>query len=296
MPSQRALKGKQKPSRSPRMAVMAALVVVVGLVAYLIVAQSTGSQNALPASLVSTPVPGSLYGLLSGVSYSTLNTVGVPAGTTLPIQVSGSPLSQGGKPEVLYIGAEFCPYCAAERWSLIVALSKFGTFTNLSYMLSSPSDPVGTNIPTFSFYGSGYSSPYVSFVSVELTNRYGNVTLQTPTAEQSALWSTYDPPQNIPFVDIGNRYVVAGAQLSPGVIKQGGNWSQIASQLNDPGSSIAKSVDVAANTLIAAVCKVTGGQPAGVCSQPFATLSSLASSLSQYSTEYLYATSPEVRP
>ncbi len=34
-----------------------------------------------------------------------------------------------GKPEVLFVGAEFCPFCAAERWPLIVALSRFGHFS-----------------------------------------------------------------------------------------------------------------------------------------------------------------------
>jgi len=32
---------------------------------------------------------------------------------------------------VVYIGAEYCPYCAVERWPLIVALNRFGTLTNL---------------------------------------------------------------------------------------------------------------------------------------------------------------------
>ena len=41
---------------------------------------------------------------------------------------SQPPLTRNGKPEVLYIGAAFCPYCAADQWSIIVALSKFGTF------------------------------------------------------------------------------------------------------------------------------------------------------------------------
>src|SRR5215471_17073708 len=40
---------------------------------------------------------------------------------------SGAPLTSGGKPEMLYIGAEYCPYCAAMRWSMAVALSRFGT-------------------------------------------------------------------------------------------------------------------------------------------------------------------------
>ena len=44
----------------------------------------------------------------------------------------GTPLTQDGKPKVLYIGAEYCPYCAAQRWALAVALSRFGTFDKLA--------------------------------------------------------------------------------------------------------------------------------------------------------------------
>jgi hypothetical protein len=29
---------------------------------------------------------------------------------------------------VVFVGAEYCPYCASERWPLVMALSKFGTF------------------------------------------------------------------------------------------------------------------------------------------------------------------------
>jgi len=38
------------------------------------------------------------------------------------------------------LGRSYCPYCAAERWSIIVALSKFGNFSGLTYMLSSAFD------------------------------------------------------------------------------------------------------------------------------------------------------------
>ena len=38
--------------------------------------------------------------------------------------IKGASLTSDGKPQMLYIGAEFCPYCAAMRWSMAVALSK----------------------------------------------------------------------------------------------------------------------------------------------------------------------------
>jgi hypothetical protein len=45
-----------------------------------------------------------------------------------------------GKPIVLYVGGEFCPYSAAERWSPVVALSRFGAFSNLALLRSSSTD------------------------------------------------------------------------------------------------------------------------------------------------------------
>ena len=71
-----------------------------------------------------------------------------------------------GKPELLYIGAEYCPFCAAQRWAMVAALSRFGTFSNLSLTHSASAD-VYPDTPTFSFYQSTYSSKYLTFTSVE---------------------------------------------------------------------------------------------------------------------------------
>ena len=49
---------------------------------------------------------------------------------------------------MLYIGAEFCPICATQRWPMTVALSHFGTFSNLQQTHSAVSDG---NIPTLSY-------------------------------------------------------------------------------------------------------------------------------------------------
>ena len=45
-------------------------------------------------------------------------------------------------PVVFFYGAEFAPYAAAERWPLILALSRFGTFHRLGLMQSSSDDRV----------------------------------------------------------------------------------------------------------------------------------------------------------
>lgn len=259
------------------------IIVIGGSVGYLIYSQSSQkSTTTIPVctSCIGEPVSAALYQNLTGVSTSTLATIGTGHGVTNPTAISGTALTQNGKPEVLYIGAEYCPFCAAERWAMIVALSKFGTFSNLTLMLSSPTDSTGIdNVATFSFVNSTYTSSYISFVAVEADDRSGNP-LQTVPAADSTLESSYDSAGSIPFIDIGNSYSVVGAQYSPDVLYVGDslsgtqyNWTQIASQLNNPSSSIAKAIDGTANTLITAICKITSGNPSSVCSASYANLS-----------------------
>ena len=189
--------------------------------------------------------------------------------------VSGSPLTSGGKPEVLYMGAEYCPFCAAQRWSMVNALSRFGTFTGLTttHSSSTDSDP---NTPTWTFYKSTYKSDYITFTSVEETTneRQGNssstsvpyVTLQTPTAAQQALAQAYDPGGSIPFIDMGNKYVQVGnlAPLDPALLA-GKTWAQVGTAMNDPSSAIGKAIIGNANYMTAALCKLTNNQPASAC-------------------------------
>jgi Domain of unknown function (DUF929) len=181
-----------------------------------------------------------------------------------------------GKAIVTYIGAEYCPFCAAERWALAVALSRFGTFSNLSGTHSSSTD-VYPDTQTLSFYGSKYTSPYLDFQPVEETTNQtvggSYATLQVPTAAQNALFSRYDvapyssEPGSIPFIDIGNRYIISGASYSPTVL-QGLTRDQIATELNVPSSPVAQAIDGAANAITAALSSVTGNQPSAVGNSP----------------------------
>jgi hypothetical protein len=206
------------------------------------------------------------------VPSATLDAVGSPASVTLPDRVTGTSVLRGsdGKAVITYVGAEYCPYCAAERWALAVALSRFGTFSNLSGTHSSSSD-VYPDTQTLSFYGSTYSSSYLTFQPVEeATNQLVDgtyQTLQTPTAAESKLLASYDPQGSIPFIDIGNTYVVTGASFSPQVLA-GLSRSQIASELGDPSTAVAQAIDGAANDITAAICSVTGNQPSSVRDSP----------------------------
>jgi Domain of unknown function (DUF929) len=107
---------------------------------------------------------------LSGLPASASS--GIAYSSTLLIEpdtlkaVSGPPLTLSAKPEVLYVADEYCPYCAMENWPLIVALSRFGKFTGLTTSRSTEFDHIAP-VDSWTFYGSRYTSPYLSFVPVQ---------------------------------------------------------------------------------------------------------------------------------
>jgi len=215
--------------------------------------------------------------------------VGSGSGVTgKPSTISGTTLMENGKPEMYYMGAEYCPYCAAERWAMIVALSRFGTFTGLSTVHSAVANGAGTaepdpNTPTWTFVHSTYSSPYLAFTPDEIQTNIPDpstgtyTTLQAPTAAQQALVNKYDGSGGaIPFIDFGNHYMISGVSYNPGVLA-GLSWSTIATDLSNPNSAVAKAVDGTANYITAAICKgLTNNQPASACT---ATVQSLESQI-----------------
>lgn len=195
---------------------------------------------------------------------SQFEAVGQGTANNLIKPISGPALTGStGKPEVFYYGAEYCPYCAAQRWALITALSRFGTWSGLKTTSSSSSD-VYPNTPTFTFHGATYASQYIDFASVETSDRNQNP-LETPTAAQQALVSRYDTGGSIPFVDFGNRYAFDGAMYLPDVLS-GESWQSVAANLQTPDTSQSKAIIGSANLITASVCKLTADQPASVCS------------------------------
>lgn len=245
------------------------VIVAVIMVGIVVAAILFTGHNSTTSGLIGAPITTTLSNQLSGVSDSTLVAVGPGQGITVLTSESGPLLTSGGKPEVLYIGAEYCPYCAAERWSLVVALSKFGSFGGLTYMQSADSPEVYPDTSTISFHTATYASSYISFVSVETQDR-NHQPLQSTTSQEQGLMGQYDPQGAIPFVDVANLNVTynGGSQFSPGILA-GMNWTQIGSQLDTPNTSVARSIDGAANNLITAICKADGSAPTSLCSQTF---------------------------
>lgn len=270
-------RGERLTSQPPkRGGVSPMLLAVGGIVGLLVVIAALVGAKLLQSS----PKPAKRTGLapasvvkdVSSVPASTFNTIGAVSGIGGMTNIGGKPLTEGGKPVVLYIGAEYCPFCAAERWPLVTALARFGTFTDLGATHSATND-VYPNTPTFSFHKAKYSSRYIALQSVEL---YGNrpvngkyQPLEKPNAQQDALIRNYDPKGTIPFIYFG-QYLQTDASYNPQILA-GMTMPQVGTAVGDINTDQSVAILGSANQITAAICSETGGQPASVCSTPGVT-------------------------
>ncbi len=267
-----------KPARPARKRLLiggaAAGVIIVAAVVVLVGIKPGGNGSAEGQG---NPAPAGLVAQVTSVPAGLAEAVGDGHGqvTGRPVLVTGSPLEANGKPEVLFVGSEYCPYCAAERWALVVALSRFGTFTGLRTIRSGNYQPY-PDLATWTFYGSAYASRYLTFVPVETRsnvlvsrtanpeNRGSYTTLQKLTGAEQAILNRYDRTGSVPFVDFGNRSVIVGSSFDPMVLQQQ-TWSQIAAALRNPASPAGQAILGAANYITAAICRLTGDRPASAC-------------------------------
>jgi len=261
---------KQAKQQNPMLLAIGGIVGVLVVIAALVGAKLLQSSPK-PAKRTGL-APASVVHDVSTVPAATFNTIGAVKGIGGMSRIGGTPLEQGGKPVVLYIGAEYCPFCAAERWPLVAALSRFGTFTDLGATHSATND-VYPNTPTFSFKNAKYASKYLALQTVEL---YGNrpvngkyPPLQRPTAQQNALIQKHDPKGTIPFIYLGN-YLQLDASYNPQILA-GMSMQQVAHAMRDTNTDQSIAILGTANQITAALCAQTGGQPGNVCSTPGVT-------------------------
>jgi hypothetical protein len=244
-----------------------ALVVLLVLIKLAIPEPGGGSPTVLSPATVAA----------LSVNPSTLDSVARGEGVTFPTRTQDQPmLTENDKPVVLYVGADYCPYCASQRWALVIALERFGDFTGLAASRSGGSPEPFPNTATLSFHGSSYTSEFLVFQGVEIADREGNPQDEL-TAQQQQLMATYNAPPyvpragSVPFVDFGNQFLQTGTSFSPEVL-DGLNHDQIAAEItNNPNGPVARAMLGAANAFTAILCKLTEGQPSGVCTSPAAT-------------------------
>lgn len=256
----------QQRRRKQTLLALGAIVVVVAVVAVFVVVKLTGGKGNV-ATGGRTPVPASVYSGFTGVPVSALAAAANNYHTTdltYPQVTNDPPITTSGKPEVLFIGGEFCPYCATERWSIVLALSKFGTWHNLTSIKSSPNDSSGIeNVPTFSFYHASYTSPYFTLTTVEHWNRAQGI-LQPVTASQQNLWNKYGSGGSIPFLYMNGKAVLTGAEYNPQLLLSG-TFEQNAQSIIKGQSALASSVYANAGSIVSDLCRMTGGKPGSVC-------------------------------
>ncbi len=249
------------------------VVVLAIVVVLLVVKASTGNLGSSPPTPPQiTPAPSDLVGQVTGIPASVFNQIGVTSPAvpiTPPVAApSGvSPLERDGKPVVFFYGAEFCGYCAAERWALIASLSRFGAFANLGLIRSTGTQyPAG--IESFTFRNTTYRSKYLVLETIERRSDYNPTgaeftSLQKPSASETRLLTTFHVV-GYPFIDVANRYVTDGPSYSPSFLS-GLTWSEIGSYLDEPQQPVAEAVVALSNDYSAAVCASTGGHPGSVC-------------------------------
>jgi hypothetical protein len=263
--------------RSPATLLTWLTVVVVLVVVVVLLAVKAGTGNlgmSPPQPPQITPASPGLVSQVTAIPASVYDQIGVtsPAAViTPPVAVSHqAALTKGGKPVVFFYGAEYCGYCAGERWALVAALSRFGTFNGLGLMRSTGTQsPAG--IETFTFRNATFRSKYVALETVERRTAYnptgaGFTSLQVPSPAQSRLLVAFHVA-GYPFVDFANRYVTSGPSYSPTFLS-GLTWDQIGSFLSQPGQArqpVAEGIVSLANFYTAAVCASTGQRPAAVC-------------------------------
>src|ERR1700761_8306383 len=285
--AQRAAERRSEQRRRILLVSGCVLVVVAVVVALIVVKISSGpAKSTASASGPTGTALTSVVKDVTSVPASTLDKVADGSGSVSakPKAISGAALTSNGKPEVLYMGAEYCPYCAAERWAIIVALSRFGTISGLQTTHSASVNGAGQsepypNTPTWTFVNAKFTSQYFTFTPVEMETNIPDkssgeyTTLQNPTSAQTALIDKYGTDGSIPFIDFGGKSVISGASYNPQVLS-GLSWATIASDLHNPSSSVAKAVLGTANYITAAICQATNNAPASACTSTVKSLQS----------------------
>jgi hypothetical protein len=259
----RAEAARKDRQRKQVIAAVVAVVVVIGAVVIgAVVAGRPPSPVAGGSGSTSASADAALAKLVA-LPQATLDASPAPNPNQAPAKLDGgTALTQEGKPKVLYVGAEYCPFCAMERWPLIGALSKFGTFSGLKPTTSS-SDDVHPDTPTWTFAGSTYTSDVLTFEAVETADREQKP-LEPLEGENAAIFQKFNPSGGIPWITYGGTHATNGATVDANVL-DGKTYDEIIAGIEDPSSDIGKSVNPAMTMITAQLCELTGGKPTNVC-------------------------------
>jgi thiol-disulfide isomerase/thioredoxin len=173
------------------------------------------------------------------------------------MHVSDQPLKwSSGKSLVLFMGAGFCPFCAAERWAIVKALNNFGSWEGLLETASAEHNEKYLNIPTVSFSAAKYTSDYVEFIGRETADR-NFAPLQELDTKDYEIVDSFNPDQIIPFLLIDGQFIQIGSGYSPQLL-EGMDHAKIKVELENPTSSAGKAIRTEVDNITALICKCIG--------------------------------------
>jgi len=258
---------QKKRQQTRRLTIIITVIVIAVSIAVGIYFVSTANGSSPWDKYIGEPVNSSDMASLMSVSNQPYGPAATSAMQSDVVSYGGPQFVANGKPVVVFVGGEFCEYCAVERWALIIALDRFGSFTNLHYMASASDEG---DYVTFSFVGSSYTSNYIVFRPYEAEDRSMSP-LQTVPSNYSTIWNSFG--NGFPFLDLGNTYVIKQSVLSYPDILAGKNWTTILNEIAI-SDSVGLQIREAANLLTGVICKVTQGAPVAVCSASDITVSS----------------------
>jgi hypothetical protein len=255
-------------SRNQRVAIGSIALVLVLVIVLVVVKASgggSGSSSGLGSPPAGTPVLAGTMSRLASIPLATLKAAPTSA-VGAPAAIQDKALTDFGKPELLFVGAEFCPICAAERWAMYVALSKFGTFSPEPGRIHSAVRD--GDIPTLTFYKTTYTSPYFAFVPEEIFTNVPDgdtyTSLQSLSAAQQAIWVSHTS-QSFPFLDFAGKKDLTSAQYDPSLL-EGSSFDTIANSIGNNSTEIGAAIDASAELLVQTICgTLTNHQPADIC-------------------------------
>lgn len=184
-------------------------------------------------------------------------------------KVSNDPVSLENKPYFLYVGAQFCPFCAAERWSLVKALSNFGTWSGLGPDTSAEGVDGFDGLPTYSFLSAKYESQYIAFGHKEVADKKGRPIPGQELTDFEAKWfNQYDPRGGVPFLFLNGQYAQLAAGYSPALLS-GKTFAEVKRDVDsNTATPLVAAINEEATILTAYLCKSTNNQPTDVCTKP----------------------------
>ncbi len=175
------------------------------------------------------------------------------------MHVTDQPLKRpGGKSLVYFMGAGFCPFCAAERWAVVKALERFGKWDGLMEDKSAGHDEKYLNVPTFNLARAKFESDAVEFMGKETADRDFEP-LQELDEKDYEILDMYNPDQMIPFLLVDGQYMQVGAGFTPEMIHEMSH-DAVRAELDNPNSATGKAMRAEIDNITALLCKSTGGK------------------------------------